>query len=216
MGRSERVKLKLCICGCGEPVALWLKPGHHLKIKDYVPLPTQMICQYCSQPFANTNPKHRTRMQPYCCISCSQKGRWANNRVWLICHWCKSDFSRPLSYFKSYLNKGELRFCCKPCKSAYHEARAAKGEGAMYAIRRWLLKSRGQQCESCGYFAVPDLLVVHHLQGNGSDNGPDNLKILCPTCHAEHHWALSKQYPAKSPKAHTVSISAHRSLALRH
>lgn len=56
-------------------------------------------------------------------------------------------------------------------------------------VRRWLYETRGTKCEECGWdkrHPVDDsiLLEVDHIDGDASNCTPDNLKILCPNCHA--------------------------------
>lgn len=57
-------------------------------------------------------------------------------------------------------------------------------------VRRYLHESRGTACELCGWDerhpvdgAV--LTEVDHVDGNAHNCGEDNLKILCPNCHAK-------------------------------
>jgi len=48
------------------------------------------------------------------------------------------------------------------------------------------LKSR--QCEGCsniGWRGKPIPLELDHINGNSSDNNLENLRILCPNCHAQ-------------------------------
>ncbi len=40
-------------------------------------------------------------------------------------------------------------------------------------------------CAFCG-FGIPEVLEVAHVNGDRSNNGIENLVILCPTCHKMH------------------------------
>lgn len=50
-----------------------------------------------------------------------------------------------------------------------------------------LIFLRGRCCEQCGetkWLDVPIPLEVHHVDGDPLNNEIDNLKLLCPNCHA--------------------------------
>jgi hypothetical protein len=56
-------------------------------------------------------------------------------------------------------------------------------------VRKWLIKTRGEQCECCNH--LPEwngkylALQVHHVNGKNKDNRPNNLQLLCPNCHTQ-------------------------------
>jgi HNH endonuclease/Bacterial regulatory protein, arsR family len=44
------------------------------------------------------------------------------------------------------------------------------------------------RCEECGlteWRGRPAPLQLHHINGDGQDNRPENLQILCPNCHSQ-------------------------------
>lgn len=50
-----------------------------------------------------------------------------------------------------------------------------------------LIFIRGHRCEGCGenrWLGQPIPLEVHHTDGDSLNNEMDNLKLLCPNCHA--------------------------------
>jgi hypothetical protein len=66
------------------------------------------------------------------------------------------------------------------------------------SIKPHLILERGNKCESCGLDKWIDKLIpleIHHIDGNRTNNIPDNLKILCPNCHA-----LTENWKGKNKK----------------
>lgn len=56
-------------------------------------------------------------------------------------------------------------------------------------IYRWLHNTRGTACECCGWDTKHPvdgrtLTEVDHVDGDAYNCRPENLKILCPNCHA--------------------------------
>jgi hypothetical protein len=56
-------------------------------------------------------------------------------------------------------------------------------------IKRFLLEKFGEKCQECGWNKkhpvtkrVP--LEVEHVDADAGNNSPENLKLLCPNCHA--------------------------------
>lgn len=59
-----------------------------------------------------------------------------------------------------------------------------------------LIRERGRKCENCHndlWMGVPIPLELDHIDGNGNNNSRENLKILCPNCHA-----LTETYRGKN------------------
>jgi len=53
-----------------------------------------------------------------------------------------------------------------------------------------LVELLGGACQCCG--DDDSRLHVHHIDRNRSNNSPDNLRLLCPSCH--HHDHLDERY----------------------
>ena len=57
---------------------------------------------------------------------------------------------------------------------------------------KWLRGHAGWRCELCGVKngPPPNLLTVHHLDGNKWNLLPWNLAALCQNCHRQVQWTL--------------------------
>ena len=61
----------------------------------------------------------------------------------------------------------------------------AKNDGTR---RKYLLEARGHRCERCGlgeWMGEPIPLELDHISGDTDDNRAENLRLLCPNCHAQ-------------------------------
>lgn len=66
--------------------------------------------------------------------------------------------------------------------------------------RQIAIDAHGTKCQRCGKDLSDDMsqLVVHHRDGEHyideiTDNTPENLMVLCKSCHLKQHWELKKQ-----------------------
>jgi hypothetical protein len=54
--------------------------------------------------------------------------------------------------------------------------------------RRVLLQQRGHQCEVCGFsewMGKPIAIELDHIDGDADNNTEENLRLICPNCHAQ-------------------------------
>jgi hypothetical protein len=58
---------------------------------------------------------------------------------------------------------------------------------AQEIIKKRLIEIRGMKCEVCGYQRY-EILHIHHIDKNRSNNDFDNLELVCPNCHYEKHF----------------------------
>lgn len=76
--------------------------------------------------------------------------------------------------------------------SRFRKDNAIKSSQAVNA----LVFIRGHRCENCGlteWMEQSIALEVHHIDGDSLNNELDNLKLLCPNCHA-----LTENYRGKN------------------
>lgn len=55
-------------------------------------------------------------------------------------------------------------------------------------LKNYLLDTRGHRCEVCGiteWMGRPAPLELDHCDGNPLNNHLDNVRLICPNCHAQ-------------------------------
>jgi hypothetical protein len=70
------------------------------------------------------------------------------------------------------------------------------------ALKIRLLEERGMKCGRCDY-KRQEILQVHHIDRNRSNNDMSNLELICPNCHYEEHL-LEKSWLHDIPKKEKV------------
>ena len=154
---------------------------------------TPTLCKKCQEPLP-----YVVRRNTFCSRSCSvsyhltgkptrnSQGKNADGLYGMrkpkFCKRC--DQPRP---------KGNNTFCSKECDWHYKRdlihTQIEKGLITQRpTIKRALIEKRGHQCERCAYsewMGAPIPLELDHIDGDAGNNLPNNLRLLCPTCHAQ-------------------------------
>lgn len=188
----------LCGCGCGlhvsKPTSRF-KQGHYIRSEEWRRKNSERqkqasvinICEQCGIQFI-CKKNHRRHLR-FCSRKCSQQARM--QRLQRVCLNCKKAFS--ITPYHASKSPTAGKFCSMQCKLEYwaRERRTNPKRCTQYRITA--REDHGQQCSKCGYSKYPKVLVVHHIDENREDNHPDNLTVLCPTCHAEAHLLNGNQ-----------------------
>ena len=92
---------------------------------------------------------------------------------------------------KGFTPQGNQQWLC-PISLKNQPRYYVGGRESRRARRRPHLKYRGDQCVRCGLqHEDKRVFDVHHKDGNHSNNSPDNLETVCPTCHRLHHLGIA-------------------------
>jgi endogenous inhibitor of DNA gyrase (YacG/DUF329 family) len=125
---------------------------------------------------------------------CSPKCQytWMDKRQEVSCATCGKTFKKRQSEIRKA--KNGLYFCCRKCKDL-----AARLDGGIPDIqpdfygtgvsnyRDIAFRELPKKCNRCGYDEYPEIVQVHHKDGNRDNNNISNLEPLCPNCHAIEH-----------------------------
>lgn len=109
------------------------------------------------------------------CEYCGQKmhrvrfnsGRLEDMTAFIRRKYCSRDCMR-----KAFIKKGEDTK--QGYSTAHHSSR----------MLAYIILEKEYKCERCGSTRNVD---VHHKDGNFSNNTPENLVVLCRSCHAKEH-----------------------------
>lgn len=144
-------------------------------------------CLYCGKRF-HRSPSELTRgLNTYCCRECYDKARQegiAHTRgpgrkrgKWVPCVQCGKEVYKPPSSLKKVKN----HFCSRECKKQFRTTGTH--------VPRERMRKKYVSCQICA-LNEPDILVIHHKDGNPRNNIEENLIVLCPNCHARIHRGL--------------------------
>lgn len=127
----------------------------------------------------------------------------------VFCSFCDKSFYKPTNKLKN--SKSGLYFCCREHKDLSqrlggikeiqpkHYGTGSPSESKHY--RNIAFSIYPHECNFCGYKKFMEVLQVHHIDRNRNNDSPENLVIVCPTCHEEQHYlARTGRYRPSSKK----------------
>jgi 5-methylcytosine-specific restriction endonuclease McrA len=187
---SERFELLFCLQRQRHPQLDHGSQGEMMEKTE------QRTCLQCDQPFQASVRELKRGNAKFCSLKCARRHQTEMrpkpipNR---ICALCGAAFYRNEASRRN--SRSGLVFCCRRHKDEaqriengfteiqpdhYGDGSSGYRSKATYNLR--------QQCANCGYNKHPEVLEVHHKDGNHQHNALENLVFLCPTCHEEHHF----------------------------
>ena len=101
-----------------------------------------------------------------------------------ICKTCKKEFKFGHSSTGTYCSIE----CSKEGRKTENRQKFLEGKMLNRGhIKKHLIDIYGRKCMMCEnteWLGEPIPIELDHIDGNAGDNGPQNLRLLCPNCHA--------------------------------
>lgn len=94
------------------------------------------------------------------------------------CRFCGAECARPT-----------YTYCSNQCQQLHRQQRKIEeGVASPLTWKHYLLRTEGHRCAICRletWNGHPIPLELDHIDGNASRNVQENLRLLCPNCHAQ-------------------------------
>lgn len=167
--------------------------------------------KYCSLRCATKMQPRIKKDKTRVCPSCGTKFDYGRDAAKKFCtHSCAAAFNNRTRTAKNHKKPKNCpvcstettnkKFCSPRCSSNYKSSlvvdswkedpsSATTTSGLSQTIRKYLISEAEHRCSSCGWGEVNPItgrspLEVDHINGDCHDNRPENLRVLCPNCHA--------------------------------
>lgn len=150
------------------------------------------ICETCNQNFQAESRELNRGNARFCSLKCSANRQRSAPTPNCTCSTCGADLYRSPSRLRA--SKSGHQFCNRACKEMAQRIGGIKEiqpphYGTVFNDYRVIAKRNlKHECFNCGYDRHIEVLEVHHLNMDHSDNRLDNLAFACPTCHNEIHF----------------------------
>jgi len=130
-----------------------------------------------------TETKHPKYCSRSCAATANNTGRRRHGRGPVPCQGCGTSTTNP-------------KFCSAECQ-VEHKYQKMIGEWisglrdvpGRYSLRRFLTEKQNDECSMCGIGPTWNeqslVFETDHIDGDHTNNRPENLRLLCPNCHSQ-------------------------------
>ncbi|PRR85991.1 HNH endonuclease signature motif containing protein [Clostridium luticellarii] len=176
---------KYCSLSCAKAALRGTKPGKRIKLK----------CPVCGKAFEELESKikyreiHQHIFNHYCSVKCAKLAQ--RKRIVKHCEMCGKSFE--------VQRNSKQRFCSVNCVNKYKKKSGKyKKNGYWYENGYKVLYVEGNKCIKEHIKVMEEHMgrklkkneVVHHINGNKSDNRLQNLKLMTREEHSSYHRKL--------------------------
>jgi hypothetical protein len=154
-------------------------------IRDYL----DSRSEKCRQDYEE-NPKH--------CLFCGTKIPFEKRRSKFCDHSCSAKFNN--KGVTRHIKRSKVCSCgnakklsnqyCDECieKHVYNRTLRLEDLRTDRHRKAWLLERHQHRCQVCGltdWMGKPIPIELDHIDGNADNNAEENLRLICPNCHAQ-------------------------------
>lgn len=173
-----------------------------LKRQEANPMEPNTTCHHCGEALYR-KPSHLSRTDIFFCDKdcqvASQRagtlvtGPRPSGRTYRTCEVCGKNLSyksRKETTMHSQCKRQhiiQLWLAGDNSVTLYADNKSGLPKDTKGFVKKYLLETRGDRCEECGFDKhgpYGSIIQMDHVNGDCFDNRPENLKLLCPNCHA--------------------------------
>jgi len=144
----------------------------------------EVQCTYCGKTVHRKPSQARTNY--FCCREHHQAYITNSTKQKCNCNHCGKELD--LTRQRRQRSKTGLYFCDTQCRNTYVAKHSRwKDNPNSHRTRIIFLRETGKVCDHCGYGETLDMLDVHHIDEDRSNNQWSNLSLLCVWCHTLLH-----------------------------